>query len=261
VKQLPRRTPLALANWKMAMTVSESLSFARAFLDETGHVTGSVDVVLCPPYTCLYMLARELDDTPVHVGGQNVCAATGEAHTGEVSAPLLVDAGARWAMVGHWEVRRERKETDEEVSKKMQACFQAGLCPVLFIGEERSERGGADEAMAARLPNLFAGCRPEQVAKGALLYEPEWSIGQKEPASLGYVSARCAFLRDWIRRAFGRDVAEEVRIIYGGSVSPTHTEGLLSSPDVDGLGAGRAGRDPALFGEIVRRIAAVKGLG
>ena len=259
MKAPPLRTPLALANWKMAMTVSESLAFARAFLVQVGHVAGSVDVVLCPPYTALYVLAKELHDTPVDVGAQNVCAAPGKAHTGEVSPPLVADAGATWAMVGHWEVRRQRGETDREVSKKMRACFQAGLRPILFIGEERTEQGRADEAMAARLPSLFSGCQPGQVAKGAVLYEPEWSIGNKEPAPHDYVAARCSFLRDWIKEAFGRDVAEEVRIIYGGSVSPRDAGELLSSPDVDGLGAGRMGRDPVAFGEIVRLIAAAKG--
>jgi triosephosphate isomerase len=110
------------------------------------------------------------------------------------------------------------------------------------------------------LPHLFAKCEAKQVAQMAMVYEPEWTIGVQEPAPPDAVAAGCTLIRQWIGREYGTDVAEGVRIIYGGSVAPAYAQGLLTSPEVDGLGASRKGRDPITFAEIVRLIAAAKGL-
>lgn len=256
----PDRKPFALANWKMAMTISESLAFVREFRAAVGSLAQAVNIVLCPPFTALYALSQALTDTSIDLGAQDFCVASGKAHTGEISAPLLADAGCRWAMLGHWEVRRRTAETDADLNKKIKAGFQAGLRPILLIGEEGSERGKAKKALASRLPILFAHCEPGQVAQGVVAYEPEWTIGAKEPAPPDYIATACSFVRDWIGKEFGEDAAKEVGIIYGGSVAPEHVEQLLASPDLDGLGAGRKGRDPVAFAQIVRLIAAAKGL-
>lgn len=256
----PGRRPFALANWKMAMTISESLAFVDEFRRIAGDLTQTVDVVLCPPYTGLYGLARALAGTPITLGAQDLCAAPGKAHTGQVSAPLLADVGCEWVMLNHWEIRRRTGETDKDINHKIHAAFDAGLRPILLVGEAAAERGQAERALAARLPALFAGCAPERVARMATVYEPEWTIGAREPASPAYVAAGCRFIRQWVGRVHGTDVAEGMRIIYGGSVAPEYARGLLSPPDVDGAGASRKGRDPAAFAEIVRLIAAAKGL-
>ncbi len=256
----PRRKPFALANWKMAMTVSESLAFVREFHVVVGNLAQSVNIVLCPPYTALYALSQALSDFPIDLGAQNLCAEPGSAHTGEISATLLADVGCKWVMVGHWEIRRRTDETDADLNKKIHAGFQAGLRPIVLVGEGAAERGQAEEALAARLPNVFAGCDPEQAAQAAFVYEPEWTIGAKEPASHDYVAAGCSFIRRWIEHEYGDDVAEEVSIIYGGGVAPEYAETLLASPDLDGLGAGRKGRDPVAFAEIIRLIAGAKGI-
>jgi triosephosphate isomerase len=249
------RRPFALANWKMAMTIAESLTFVDEFRRVAGDLIQVVDVVLCPPYTGLHRLAHALADTPIMLGAQDLCAAPGKAHTGQVSAPLLVDVGCEWVMLNHWEIRRRTGETDEDVNRKMRAASEAGLRPILLVGEATAERGQADAVLAARLPTLFADCAPEDVARMVMVYEPEWTIGVKDPASPAYVAAGCRFIRQWVGREYGMQVAEEVRIIYGGSVAPQYAEGLLSPPDVDGAGASRKGRDPVAFAEIVRLIA------
>ena len=256
----PSRRPFALANWKMAMTVSESLAFVSDFQIALADLAQSVNIVLCPPFTALYPLSQALTYTPIDVGAQNLSAAPGKAHTGEISASLLADAGCAWVMLGHWEIRRRTGETDMHINRKMHAGFQAGVRPIILIGERTGERGQAEEALVARLPILFSGCEPGQTAQVAVVYEPEWTIGAQEPAPPDYIAAACSFVRGWIGREFGIDVAERVRIIYGGSVAPEHAPGLLASPDLDGLGAGRMGRDPVAFAEIVRLIAAAKGL-
>jgi triosephosphate isomerase len=253
------RKPLALANWKMAMTIPESLAFVREFRAVVSDLAQVVDVVLCPPYTALQPVAQALADSFIALGAQNLCAAPGPAHTGEISAALLADAGCKWVMLNHWEVRRRTGEDDAAVNRKVHAAFEAGLRPILLVGESNAERGQATRVLNARLPTLLAGCAAEQVAYMALVYEPEWTIGVKEPAPPGYVAAGCGAIRRWLGRTYGADPASAIRIIYGGSVAPEYTLNLLASPEVDGVGASRKGRDPAAFAEIVRWIAAAKG--
>ena len=259
MKNSPIRKAFALANWKMAMTISEALAFAREFRAAVDGLAQPMDIVLCPPFTALHALSRALTDTPIDLGAQNLYAASDKAHTGEISAMLLADVGCRWVMLGHWEIRRRTGESDADFNKKMQAAFQAGLRPILLMGEETQERGEAEPALASRLPIMFANCEPTQVAQGVIVYEPEWTIGAQKPASHVYIANSCSFIRNWIAQAFGKDVAQKVRIIYGGSVAPEHVKNLLASPDLDRLGAGRKGRDPVAFAQIVRLIASAKG--
>jgi triosephosphate isomerase len=254
------RKPFAVANWKMAMTIRESLAFAREFSAAVDDLAEAMTIVLCPPYTALYALSLGLAGSPIELGSQNLCAESGKAHTGEISAQLLSDVGCRWVLLGHWEVRRRTGETEAQINAKMHAAFQAGLRPILLIGEGIRERGCVDQALDGRLNDLFANCTPEQAAQAALIYEPEWAIASQEPAHPDHIAAGCTFMRAWISEAFGRTAAEKVRIIYGGSVTPENAEKLLTSPQIDGLGAGRKGRDPIAFAQIARLIAKAKGL-
>ncbi len=256
----PNRKPFALANWKMAMTIPEGLAFVRDFTVAVGALAQSVDVVLCPPYTALHPLSQALTNAPIDFGAQDLCAAPGNAHTGEISPELLADAGCGWVMLGHWEVRRRRAESDVQVNKKMLAGLKVGLSPILLMGETATERRHAERVLTRRLPDVFSGCEPRQVAQVAVVYEPEWTIGADQPASPEHIAAGCSVIRRWIEAAFGEDAANRARIIYGGSVAPKDAGELLSSPDLDGLGAGRAGRDPVAFAEIVKLIAKAKGI-
>ncbi|MHA2248701.1 MAG: triose-phosphate isomerase family protein, partial [Candidatus Hodarchaeales archaeon] len=178
---MTHRKPFALANWKMAMKISESFAFIREFETSMGNLTQSVDTVLCPPYTALSAIAHELTDSHIGLGAQNLSAAAGDAHTGEISSPLLADVGCTWVLLGHWEIRRSSGETEQEINKKMHAGFQSGLKPIVLIGESTSERGRAEEALTIRLPHLFKDCDPGQAANVVMAYEPEWSIGIREP--------------------------------------------------------------------------------
>lgn len=242
------------------MTISESLAFVREFSSAVADLARAVDIVLCPPYTALQPVARALGDSPIGLGAQNLTAARGKAHTGEISAQLLTDVGCEWVLLGHWEIRRRSDETDGDINRKMHAVFQVGLRPILLIGESATERGPAQEELVERLPRVFADVRERQVAQMVVVYEPEWTIGADEPASPNYVAAGCRLIRRWLAEEYGSDLAEKVRTIYGGSVTPARAESLLTSPDVDGLGAGRKGRDPSAFADIVGLIAASKGL-
>lgn len=245
------RKPFALANWKMAMTIPQSLAFVREFLARARPWLDTVEVVLCPPYTALAAVTDAVRGTPIAVGGQDLWPGPGLAHTGAISAELLADAGATWVMVGHWEVRRRLREDDPTVNRKVRAALEGGLRPILLFGE------AAGEAFdSGRLAVLLDGCDAGAVARMAIVYEPEGAIGQAEPVSPAHAAAGCRAIRRWLAVRFGEEVARQVRIIYGGSVTPEHAAALLADPDVDGLGATRRGRDPAAFADIVAQIAA-----
>jgi triosephosphate isomerase len=244
------RKPFALSNWKMAMTIPQGLAFVRELLPRVAGLVDRVEIVICPPYTAVRAVAEALEGSGVAVGGQDLWPGPGEAHTGAVSGPLLADAGATWVMVGHWEVRHRLGEGDAAINRKVRAALDAGLRPILLVGEPHGEAFAPD-----RLATLLARCSDEEVARMAFVYEPEGAIGQAEPVPPAHAAAGCRAIRRWIATQHGEPVAEAVRIIYGGSVTPEHARSLLSDPDVDGLGASRRGRVPALFAEIVRHVA------
>lgn len=250
------RQPMALANWKMEMTVAEGLAFLRRFQDRVGELLAHVQVILCPPYTALYPLARAMGDRSIGMGAQTVSAASGGSYTGEVSACLAADAGAGWVLLGHWEVRRHLGETDQSVNLKVHRALEAGLHPILLIGEESGiSAGSAGQALGDQLARVLQHCAPAQIRDMAFIYEPEWAIGVDEPAPQEHVSAGCRFIRHWLARHSGPHAAGGARILYGGSVSPAYAQRLLTLPEVDGLGMGRMGRDPDALAETVCLIA------
>jgi triosephosphate isomerase len=253
------RKPFALANWKMEMTVAQSLAFLRDFGGSIGRLADAVEIVLCPPCTALYAMSEALgEDSRIALGGQNVSAAAGGAYTSEISAGLLRDAGCRWVMLGHWEVRRHLGDTDATVNRRLYRALEAGLRAVPLVGPGHGEEKQVRRAVERQLAAVLKGCTAEQVRQMAFIYEPEWAIGAATPAPPEEVAAGCGQVRAWLGERFGREVAEAVRVIYGGSVTPRHARALLASADVDGLGAGRKGRDPFAFAQIVRTIATAK---
>ena len=256
------RKPLALSNWKMAMTVAQSQAFVRDFLTLAGSLPQLVDVVICPPYTGLYPVAQASADTPLMLGAQDVSAEAdaGAARTGEVSAELLADVGCQWVMLGHWEVRRTHGDDDRLVNRKLHRALAAGLRPILLVGEAAAERERALLALQAQLLTVLAGCTADQVTQMVFVYEPEWAVGVTEPAPALHVDMGCRFIRGWLTAWYGEPVGQMVRVIYGGSVSPEYAADLLTSHDLDGLGATRKGRDPAIFAQLVRQIAQAKGM-
>lgn len=252
------RQPFALANWKMTMTIGESRDFLPRFLAAAGEALSTVEVVLCPPFTALQATAEAARGSPVAVGGQDVAAEEEAAHTGRVSAALLADAGCRWVLLGHWEVRRELGDDDARVNRKLGRALAAGLRPIVLAGERRGRRAQATEDLERQLPALLHGATAEQVADMVFLYEPEWSVGAEAPAPPAHVEAGCRAVRAWLCGRYGEGAAEAARVIYGGSVDQEAAEALLQSPEVDGLGAGRRGRDPEAWAAIVRLIAAAR---
>ena len=237
------------------MTVEQGLAYLQRFQAIASGLLDQIDVILCPPYTALYPLASALADSPIQLGVQNLSVAERGAYTGEISARLAANAGARWAQLGHWELRRHMGETDEAVNRKVHRALAADLNLILLVGEARDISGPQTlAALDFQLARVMDGCRADQVAKMVLVYEPEWTIGADKPAPVAHVKAGCAFIRSWLAGRYGQDEARSVRLVYGGSVSPVFAPSLVALPDLDGLGAGRKGRDPDAFADIVRFI-------
>jgi len=249
------REPLALSNWKMAMTIAESRDFVARLLRAAGDALEQVEVILCPPCTALYAVAEAIRGTPLRLGAQDVSAHVDSAHTGEVSAALLADVGCKWVLLGHWEVRRRLREDDAAVNRKMRRALEAGLRPILSVGEARGRELMAREDLERQLGVVLSGVAAAEVGRMAFLYEPEWTIGVERPAPAAHVEEGCRMIRAWLRRIYGEQAAAAARIIYGGSVREEEAPALLQAPDLDGLGASRRGRDPEVWGEIVRLIA------
>lgn len=251
---MKRRRPVALANWKMAMTIAQTRTYVRAFWPRVRDIADHVDIILCPPCTSIHALSQAVAELPLWVGAQDIHPGPGEAHTGAVSAELVANAGARWVMVGHWEVRRRYGEDDARGRAKIMAALAARLRPIVLVGEDAHVRDHDPDALRARLRRLLHDIPAQDVARMVMVYEPEWAIGQEEPAPLQTVAAGCATIRAFIAETWGQNTAAAVRIIYGGSVRPEFSSRLLRIPDIDGLGAGRKGRDPQAFAEIVRLV-------
>ena len=175
------------------------------------------------------------------------------AYTGEVSAPMLAAAGCRWVIVGHSERRQYFGETDESVFKKTVAALEAGLTPIVCVGERLEEREGGltENVLAKQCAGGVCGLSPEQFARIVIAYEPVWAIGTGRTATPEIASQAHHFLRDQVSARFGQEAAEALRILYGGSVKPDNIKGLMAQPDLDGALVGGASLDPVSFAKIV----------
>ncbi|MEA3308564.1 MAG: triose-phosphate isomerase [Chloroflexota bacterium] len=247
------RKPLIVINWKMSMTLAATRAFVTEFQTlATGH-TATLDLVICPPATALTTLAELAAETTIQVGAQNLSPESAAAHTGQLSAELLADAGARWVLIGHWEVRHDLGDDGETLNRKVHRALHAGLRPILLLGEVEPEEDIAAQ-LRQQLSTVLADCTAADVARLAFIYEPSWAIGQSAPASREEIAAGIQALRATLATQFGEEVAASVRIIYGGSVTPAHAPTLLTLEELDGLGMGRSGRHAAAVSELVELL-------
>ncbi len=252
------RRPLVLANWKMAMTVQESLDFIDNFKQASGSLLELVDVVIAPPFTALWPVAKAMDQTSIQLAGQNFTSDQQVAHTGEISASLLADAGCRWVMIGHWEVRRHLGDTDNTVNIKIKDALRAGLTPILFIGEAHDPSSTTEEAIQKQLIQNLKGCREKELEGMVIVYEPEKTIGASDPSSLTHISRGCNFIRSWLLENWGEKLATSVRIIYGGGVRKDNALELMTCSELDGLGSTRHGRNVHNFVSIIDTLAQMR---
>jgi triosephosphate isomerase len=241
------RRSLIAANWKMNHTVATATEFTvplRAALPRLSKV----DLAIFPSFFCVHPLALALAGTPVAVGAQDMHWEESGAFTGEVSGTMLRDAGATMVIIGHSERRHVIGESDEWVARKLAAALRDGLTPILCVGELLSERDAGQEksVVEKQLATAFHGMAAEVAAGVVIAYEPVWAIGTGRTASREDAESMHQSVRAWLAGHYGA-IADEVRILYGGSVKPDNAAGLIDQDNVDGFLIGGASLDPASY--------------
>lgn len=243
------RIPLVAGNWKMNLTPSEARAWCTAFRARLSDPGAGVEVAVCPPFPSLEAVSTGLEGHPAWVAAQTVHDAPKGAHTGEVSAGMVLDAGAAGAIVGHSE-RRAGGETDEDVARRVRAALDAGLRVILCVGESLAQReaGETDDHVRSQVNAALESVQPDEVDRIAIAYEPIWAIGTGRTATPEIAQATCAVVR---MAAGGRLDPDRVRVLYGGSVTPDNAAELMAQPDIDGALVGGASLDPDGFARIV----------
>ncbi len=239
-------------NWKMYKNPAETTAFFEKFLP---LVTGSQerDIVIAPPYVNIAAAVAAAGGSKVEIGGQDLYWAKEGAFTGEVSAPMLVAAGCKWVIIGHSERRQYFGETDETVYQKTVAALGAGLNPIVCIGERLEEReaGKTEPVLLAQLRGGLGQLGTHQIEKVTIAYEPVWAIGTGKTATPQMAQEAHRYIRSMIARQFGFGPANQIRVLYGGSVKPDNVKGLMGQGDIDGALVGGASLEAASFASIV----------
>jgi len=245
------RTPFIAGNWKMHKTVVEAEDYIQAFLPRIYSADG-VDVALCVPFTDLQAMVDSTRGSRVEVFAQNMHELASGAFTGEVCAPMLTEIDVHGVVLGHSERRQYCNETDKALSHKMVTAFDAGLKPILCVGEteDERERGDTERKLRHQVQEGLERLTSEQIAAVTVAYEPIWAIGTGRVATPEQAQDAIAFVRALIEDK-APDAAQRARVLYGGSVTPGNAAELLALPDVDGALVGGASLDPENFARIV----------
>ncbi len=246
------RTPLIAGNWKMFKTGTEAVDAAGRLAELAKEVT-SVDIMIAPAHLSLPLVSQKLAGTNISTGAQNLFFEKEGAYTGEVSAEMIRDAGARYVIVGHSERRTGFGETDESVRKKIGAALREKLIPVMCVGESETQRDAKKtfSVLDKQVSNGLKDFDPDELDTLVLAYEPVWAIGTGRNATGDQVDDVHRHLRSLIGDLFGTGLADRIRILYGGSVKPGNIAELMAIADVDGALVGGASLDPDKFIEIV----------
>ncbi|NLT35592.1 MAG: triose-phosphate isomerase [Gaiellales bacterium] len=250
---MPIQRKLIMAgNWKLFKTGPEGAAFVKELAACLGAVEG-LDVVVAPPFTSLHQVAEACKGTAVTAAAQDVFWEEKGAFTGEVAPHMVRDAGAAWAIIGHSERRQYFGETDESVAKKARAVVDAGLAPIVCVGELENEResGLTEQVLKRQVTEGLSRMSAEEVAALAIAYEPVWAIGTGRTATPQVAQEACAYIRGLVAERFGSQVAERVRILYGGSVKADNASELMSQADIDGGLVGGASLEVESFAGII----------
>ena len=243
------RIPLIAGNWKMHKTPAEARAWCLAFTARMPEPPPGVDVAVCPPFPALEAVSASLRGHAAWVAAQTISDQPSGPHTGEVSAAMVFGCGARGTILGHSE-RRAMGETDAMVAARVRAALDTGLRPIICIGEslDQREAGVTAVVLGAQLAAVLAVVRPDEVDRIVIAYEPIWAIGTGRTATPKLAQETIADVR---AAAAARLEATRLRILYGGSVSPSTARELFMPPDIDGALVGGASLDPESFAQIV----------
>ena len=246
------RRPVIAGNWKMYKTCPETRAFFEAFLPLVAGTT-HCDIVVAPPFTALAAAAESARGSAVGIAAQNLHWEREGAFTGEISARMLVDAGCSGVIIGHSERRQYFGETDQTVHRKTKAALEAGLTPIVCVGETVSEREAnlADAVLKRQVKDGLCALTPAEFSRILIAYEPVWAIGTGRTATPEIAADAHRHIRNLVAAEFTPEQASALRILYGGSVKPDNIKGLMAQDGIDGALVGGASLDPKSFAAIV----------
>ncbi len=247
------RKPLMAGNWKMHKNIPEAIAMVKELKPMIADVK-DVDVLICPVFTAVYPLANEVKGSNIHIGAQNVYWEPKGAFTGEIAVNMLADAGASFVIIGHSERRQYFCETDETVNKRTKATLDAGLIPIVCVGETLQERESDNtfKVIEKQVRNGIKNFSKEEAGKIVIAYEPVWAIGTGKTASPQQAQEVHEFIRNIYSQMYGADIADKVRILYGGSVKPDNVSELMKQKDIDGGLVGGASLEASSFAKLVK---------
>ena len=249
------RRPVMAGNWKMNKTRDEALQFIYSVNNELPS-NEKVESVICAPAILLRCLVKR-QGSELRIGAQNMHYAESGAYTGEISPNMLETTGVSYVVLGHSERREMFNETDEAINKKIVAALAHDITPIVCCGEtlEQREANQVEEVLGNQIRKAYANLPSEDVAKTIIAYEPIWAIGTGKTATAEVADETCGFVRSVIREMYGSVVAEEIRILYGGSVKPSNIEELMSKENIDGGLVGGASLEAESFLKLVKACA------
>jgi triosephosphate isomerase len=247
-----QRVPILAGNWKMNKTATEARELATKLIPLVAGVLNR-DIVLAPPFTALHAVAEVTKGTNLALSAQDLFWEDKGAFTGQISAEMLLDLGCKYVIIGHSERRQYFGETDATVQKKLRQALNKGLLPIVCVGETLSEReaGKANEVIARQLQGGLANVTAAEMQKVVIAYEPVWAIGTGKTATPEQAEEIHAFIRGKIKSSYSSEVADALRIQYGGSVTPENVSSLMVMPDIDGALVGGASLKPETFAALV----------
>lgn len=247
------RVPIIAGNWKMYETEEETFQLASDLKNRLKDADG-VKVIICPPFTSLGSAREAIGDSPILLGAQNMHWEQMGAYTGEISPAMLLTAGCQYVIIGHSERRGYFSETDEVVNSKVKAALKFGLSPIICVGEqlEQREANKTEEVVEKQVEGAFRDLSSQEAEKTVIAYEPIWAIGTGKTATPEQANQVHLFIRGLLASRFGKECAERMCILYGGSVKPENSKELLNMPEIDGALVGGASLVAESFEKIVR---------
>jgi len=247
------RRPIIAGNWKMNKTIDQSLDLVTKLKSEVAQVN-DVDIVLCPPFTSLFVVGKAIRGTNISLGAQNLHWEEKGAYTGEVSAGMLTNVGCQYVIIGHSERRQFFAETNQSVNRKVKTASKFGFTPIMCVGEklEERERGVTEGVVREHITRGLEGLSGEEVLKIVIAYEPVWAIGTGKTAIPDQAQEVHSFIRGLLRELYDEVTASQVRIQYGGSVKPDNISDIMKEPDIDGALVGGASLDAKSFAQIIK---------
>jgi triosephosphate isomerase (TIM) len=247
------RKLIIAGNWKMNKTAAEALDLVRDLKLDLANIK-EVDIVVCPPFTALGEVSKEILSSNIRLGAQNMSENNFGAYTGEIAAGMLKEFSVRYVILGHSERRQYQKESDALIAKKALAAHAASIKPIVCVGELLAEREGGltEKVLETQVRGSLAGLSKEQMEETVIAYEPVWAIGTGKTATAAQAQEAHAFIRKLLAGLFDETVARRVRIQYGGSVKPSNAAELMGQPDVDGALVGGASLETRSFADIIK---------